>query len=395
MATKQWVDDGRLVLLGIAQEQHADRNRLFSQWKGFDFPILHDAINLMGARAVPVVIAIDEYGIVRAVGPNLAELEDQFIERVFEAPTGSASPVAVPKAPNVRELERQAEEGNSVAAWRALGGALVLWHGDERIDEAIGAYEKAVALDAEDGTSLFRLGVCYNLRHESGRAKPGDFQRAADRWREALATDPGQYIWRRRIQQYGPLSDKPYPFYNWTERAADDIRERGERPVPLRSRPTGSEAAVPKKRIGKPSQTPAPPDPEGLVGRDKAGLVLADAAAVPSQVASGGDLRVHVTLRPNPKREAHWNNEAEPLQLWVELPDGWESTARLLTAPQPATVESSELRRLDFGLHVPEGASPGRTRLSAYALYYACEDVTGTCSYLRQDITVDVVVSTP
>ena len=59
------------------------------------------------------------------------------------------------------------------------------------------------------------------------------FQRAIDAWGQALAIDPNHYIWRRRIQQYGPRLIKPYPFYDWVEQAAREIRARGETPVEL------------------------------------------------------------------------------------------------------------------------------------------------------------------
>ena len=74
-ATREWVKQGRLVLLGVTQEQHADRCRLFAQWKRFDWPILHDPINLLEAPAVPIVVAIDEHGIVRAIRPRPGDVQ--------------------------------------------------------------------------------------------------------------------------------------------------------------------------------------------------------------------------------------------------------------------------------------------------------------------------------
>ena len=68
------------MLLGIAQEHHAERCRLFAQWHGFDFQILHDPINLTEPRAVPRVIAIDEQGIVRAMGLKQEALESEFLD---------------------------------------------------------------------------------------------------------------------------------------------------------------------------------------------------------------------------------------------------------------------------------------------------------------------------
>ena len=38
------------------------------------------------------------------------------------------------------------------------------------------------------------------------------------------------------------------------------------------------------------------------------------------------------------------------------------------------------------------GAAPGPRRLPAYALYYVCEGVKGTCLYRRQDIDVTIDV---
>ena len=84
------------MLLGITQEQHADRCRLFAQWKRFDWPILHDPINLMEAPAVPIVVAIDEHGIVRSIRPRPETFAAEFLDKPFadDAPPGAPrSPV--------------------------------------------------------------------------------------------------------------------------------------------------------------------------------------------------------------------------------------------------------------------------------------------------------------
>ena len=57
---QKYVDQGRLAIVGLIQEQHPDRCRLFMQWKGMDWPILVDALNLYGVDAVPITYAIDE-----------------------------------------------------------------------------------------------------------------------------------------------------------------------------------------------------------------------------------------------------------------------------------------------------------------------------------------------
>ena len=58
--TAGWVKEGKLVVLGVTQEQHADRCRLLAQWKGFDWPILHDPINVLESLAVPILVAIEK-----------------------------------------------------------------------------------------------------------------------------------------------------------------------------------------------------------------------------------------------------------------------------------------------------------------------------------------------
>ena len=69
------------MLLGITQEQDPDRCRLLAQWKGFGWPILHDPINIMGSRGVPVLVAIDEHGIVRDTAPRLDRFQADFLNR--------------------------------------------------------------------------------------------------------------------------------------------------------------------------------------------------------------------------------------------------------------------------------------------------------------------------
>ena len=54
-----------LAVLGVVQEQHAERTRLYKQWKQYDFPIAQDPVTKLGVAVVPIFIAIDERGIVR------------------------------------------------------------------------------------------------------------------------------------------------------------------------------------------------------------------------------------------------------------------------------------------------------------------------------------------
>ncbi len=387
---EKYVKDGKLVVLGIAQEQHPHRNRLFTQWHGINWPVLHDPINLMQVRGVPIEIAIDEHGIVRSTRIKADTLEQEFISKTF-APegTGLSKPDKTPR-PDLSALQSHAKQTDSAHAWRALGDALVLWEGITHIGDAIEAYAQAIRIKPDDGDAYFRLGVCYRMRYESDQSKPTDFQMAVDHWTKARHINPNQYIWRRRVEQYGPRQTKPYPFYDWVDTASREIKARDENPIALKTLPTGSELAQPNRSFKTNADTTSP-DPEGRVFRDTQNMILAEVTVIPPHAKPGDIVRVHVSLRPNSLHKAHWNNEAEPLRLWIDPPDGFEVQPQLLTAAQGDQPETEEPRRLEFEVRVTTETS-GPVKLNAYALYYVCEDMGGTCTYLRQDIPVRLTV---
>jgi tetratricopeptide (TPR) repeat protein len=396
--TAKWVKDGKLVLLGVTQEQHADRCRLLAQWKGFDWPILHDPINVLEAAAVPIVVAIDEHGIVRSTRPALATFPADFLDKTFEddATGGRATRVTPPVKedtgnPDWDVLRAGAKEADSAAAWRELGDALALWGGDKSLEEALDAYGHAAKLDPKDGPVLFRLGTCYRRRSETAQRRPGDFQAEIDSWGRSLDLDPNQYIWRRRIQQYGPRLDKPYAFYDWVEAAEKELHERGEKPVPLAVRPGGAEIAQPAKTLPAAPAEARAPDPDGKVHRDKEGLIQAEVTVAPARVRAGQAVRVHVVFRLDPKQQAHWNNEAEPLRLWLDPPEGWQASERLVQAPAVREPVSGEERALDFEIKAPQEARD-KVRFNAYALYHVCDDKGGQCRFWRLDVPIDLTV---
>jgi len=76
------------------------------------------------------------------------------------------------------------------------------------------------------------------MRFDSISPQTQDFEKALKHWQIALDMNPSQYIWRRRIQQYGPRLDKPYSFYDWITQARKDILKRGETPVELNAEPS-------------------------------------------------------------------------------------------------------------------------------------------------------------
>jgi len=358
-------------MVGIIQEQHPDRCRLFMQWKQMDWPILVDSLDLLEIGVVPMTVTIDEHGIVRHVGLRVAQagsIEESFLDRDYEDPTAAAKPAESKIGPT----EESFFEG--------------------RIGDTIAAYEQALETDPTDGWSRFRLGVSYRARYDSSVAEVGDFQRAAESWSLALEIDPNNYIWRRRIQQYGPRLDKPYPFYDWVIEARDEIASRGETPTALVVEPSGSEFAHPQRVFKATSGERNEPDPEGRITRDEGRFIAVESAVVPSRVAPGEAMRVHFGFRPRSEIEAHWNNEVDDLELWIDIPRGWTAEAQRLQVPNPPVPLSTETRRIEVELKAPDSAAPGRMTLEAYALYYVCEDVDGTCLYRRQDIRMPISI---
>ena len=389
--TRQWVTDGKLVLLGVTQEQHPERCRLFAQWKQFDWPILHDPINVLGSNGVPILVAIDEHGIVRSIGPDPKTFEAEFLNKTFADDAKRTPPSPTPKhPPKFDDLKAAAESTTSGSVWRQYGDALTLWGGEKRLSDAIAAYRKATALDSKDGPAWFRLGVCLRRRSESPSRAVDDFRKAVESWGAALDLDPNQYIWRRRIEQYGPRLDKPYPFYDWVPEAEAAIRERGETPIPLLVRPDGAEIAGPLKVFAAQKESPKNPDPDGKVRRDT-GSVTSQVVLVPATVKPGQSARVHLTFRLAPEVKDHWNNEAEPLRVWVDPPDGYAVSERLIRAEVPKAAVSDEERSVGFEIKVPSEAS-GTVRIPGYALYHLCDDVQGLCRFVRLDVTIEVVV---
>ena len=128
----------------------------------------------------------------------------------------------------------------------------------------------------------FRLGVAHRMRFETDKRREGDFQAAVTAWSQALELDPNQYIWRRRIEQYGPRLAKPYPFYDWVEQARDEITSRGQKPIELAEEPYGSELASPSRGSLKATeQVSDEPDPLGRINRDRRHLIEAEVVVVP------------------------------------------------------------------------------------------------------------------
>lgn len=376
-----------LNVLGLVQEQHSERARLFMQWKQMDFPLMVDPLDLIEVKVVPITLLVDSDGTIVARLRRTSELEAALSK--LKAKDGSP----LPPEPRV-DLET-CEIPNDSGAARHLGDhAFRAASTDAKwLDLAVRSYERSLELDPSDARSHFRLGVALETRYHRTRRASTDFGRALEHWTHALGLRPDNYIWRRRIQQFGPRLDKPYPFYDWIAQARTEIEARGETPIALPVALTESEIARPRGE--SPAPTGEAPEVDSRVPEDSERWIEIDHAVAPATLEAGSSVRVHLILRPNPERKSHWNNEAEPLVViagecvgckieptWVRL----ESTA-------PLGVTSDEVRRVEFEVTAAAGRETPVT-VVLHALYHACTDDDGTCRYLRQRVSLSIPVET-
>ena len=383
-AIKDLHESGELQVVGIIQEQHPDRCRLFMQWKQMDWPILVDSLNLLEVSAVPITVAIDEYGIVREKRLRLDKTDEfraGFMQTEFEAPVSDDGVVPPSDWPDAVTPADSA----GTETWGNFGDLIVRSNDLDRIDDAVAAYEQALRIEPADGWLEFRLGVALRKRYDSDGRQAGDFQAAVDRWKAALDIDPNQYIWRRRIQQYGPRLDKPYPFYDWVPLAREEIMARGETPAGLIVEPGGAEFAHPLKEFAAAEGPVDPPDPGGRIHRDEGEFIALETVVVPNLIEPGEASRIHVNFRPREEIKAHWNNEVDGVEVWLNEAEGCELDGSHRGLENPPEVVSLEERKAEFEIRCDEDATPGPRSFDGYALYYVCEDVRGTCLYRRQD----------
>jgi len=292
-ATRELRESGALQVVGLVQEQHPDRTRLYAQWQQLGWPILWDPVNTTNSAAVPRLTLLDENGDVLSQRPQLETIAE-LVATPAPAIDTSESRVALLDPGLLPALDGDTDE-TELPYWRALSDALA----GVRLDEAVATLDARLAAAPDDARAWFRSGVVCRMRVDADD-RPGEFQRAIDAWSEALRLNPRQYIWRRRIQQYGPLLDKPYPFYPWIDEAAAAIRARGEEPVTAPSELSESERVARAPDESSPSSPHADITayeaslPKGAVQDDS---VHVETVVVPDTDAARRVVRLYVTVR--------------------------------------------------------------------------------------------------
>ncbi len=376
-ATRKWRESGKLRIIGITQEQHRERCHLFAQWQGLDWPILWDPFNMTGSAVVPTFTLIDEHGIVRALRVDLRTIETSFLSVKFPAPE------AMPPDPDVGdflvEIAGTKQGSSEHGYYHALSD--LLWRGEASFDKAMPFLKALREANPDDPVIDFRLGVAYRMRHDPKKRQVGDFQKAIESWTRARASRPNQYIWRRRIQQYGPSTDKPYPFYDWVAKASQEIAARGEEPIALRATLTAAERALPARSLAPPVLAEEP-DPEGKIRRGGGKWIEVDSAYAFVTKGRGSTARLHVVFRPQPASTVLWNNEAEPMKIWLGAP-----ARRLVEHASPKGATTREERRFEWEVDLTGAKS---VTLQGYALFNACRGADGECTYLRRDFQITI-----
>jgi tetratricopeptide (TPR) repeat protein len=244
--TREAVAAGSLVVLGIAQEQHADRCRLFAQWQGISWPILHDPLNFVGIEKLPLAVLIDEHGFVRALKRNAKGSLSDLLARTYKAPKDPLPPeeeeLTLP-----RYTARRADEARSADGYRVHGDACVLAGRPDQIREAVNAYRQAIEKDPADADAFFRLGVALSIREAGQFKEDGDAKAAREAIARACTLRPANRVFRQRRGLFADDEAERDDSYDWIPAARKAITARGEEPVALSPAPAEKRTATIEK----------------------------------------------------------------------------------------------------------------------------------------------------
>ncbi len=328
-----------------------------------NFPILVDSLNRTGVSAVPLLWAIDESGVIRKTRPDIKWFRETFVKTDY----------AVTGADDFTAKEESAPSSNVGHFLRRD------WN------SAISGWAADLKNDSTNAATWFRWACASRARYDYGGGDAQDFQNAVTAGPKSLELAPNNYIFRRRVQQYGPNMEKPYPFYNWIERARKEIRMRGEEPLPLVAEPRGAELAMPARSFVSETNAIKEPDSKNQVTQDRS-LVHANIVVSPNPPVAGKSVRVSLLLTPDEEQDVHWTNDAGTVTLVVDDSDIRVSQPIQRWTAIPDAGTSEEVRQFDFEVLLP--ASTTVAELDAYVVYYVCSGADGACVYRRQDVKI-------
>ncbi|MEQ1903187.1 MAG: hypothetical protein ABL888_03250 [Pirellulaceae bacterium] len=389
---KPFIESEKLVMLGVIQEQHPDRCQLFMQWKKLDFPIVQDLLNTNGIDVVPLYVAIDEHGVVQANPRSSGNFAEEFIN-VNYLPPQETAPVLDARTASVEYWTDSDSQPPSMSRLLGLADASIQWQpNQEQVAKAIKAYTEILESDASRSDIVFRLGAANRLLYElSAQRDKNLFTKAVDHWEKALQMNPNQYIYRRRIEQYGPRLKKPYAFYDWVTTARQEILARGVDPHPLAVEPNGAEFAdrAQNMTIDNSGKNPAL-EYRILLGADN--LVEVHTNFVPTQPKPGDVVAVHVGFSIS--GTAKWNHETSPLVLWIYKPkNDIKLSSQLISDPTPyAQLESQDPVAISFEVQIPKDQK-GTVRLEGFGLFNICESSNGKCTFRRKNVVIEIPVN--
>ena len=352
--TKDLVAANKLQVYGIAPEQYGDRMALFLQWKQLNFPVMMDPLNVMGVKAVPITLLVDQHGVIRYRNPKAKDLK-AFLQSDYPEEKRKKSQPLSPEVEQALEAIQSEDIKKVQTASQQLG---------------------AIKLSKKNAATAFQAGVLarWLYDHEGG---PQTFQTAVEYWGKALEKIPSQYIWRRRIQQYGPRLDKPYPFYDWVKAARKDITNRNEVPTVLRVEPSGSEVAPPQRK-----NEPIRETREFSSAQDKLPNSHEFLNVITTLIPHTDDQdkgRLHLRLTPTQK--AHWSSDAQEVELWLQRKNGktiFLSDSATFLKPDQET--SSDHRTLEADV------SPSQLDGGKLILFYSlCETDNAVCRFLKTE----------
>ena len=343
-----------------------------------DWPVYIDSFNLLEVEAVPMTFLVNPKGVITKVSPSKKNL-DSILKNATNAINPTTSDDLEPywstllKKRSFNLFCNLASERNFVELFKSIK---MLKKSDYKM--------RHEHLE-------FMTGVAYKMRSESPFRKLDDFSKAIDHWETALELRPNQYIWRRRIQQYGPILGKPYPFYDWVEIALKELKEKGEVPFNENFVLTESEQSILTPTQTSNKKNYKIPDPFNKLKRGNMQFVNTRVLTIPSHPKTGRPFRVFVQLDLKQPDSVQWNNEGAASHLYFEKSNFNKTSIHRFWTGTKEKEYSTEQRIIDFELNYPRSGIIGGKKLPAgYIVVNLCDRLTGACFTRRIDFSIPI-----